>query len=176
VSISVNVTPGGGSGLSSGAKVSVVTGQGLGATGPQGVQGETGPRGFTGAGETGATGPQGDTGPAGPQGETGPQGESGAAGNDGSTGATGPQGEPGATGAGATGATGPVGATGPAGSIPSVASVPFRYIWDGTAYVAANGGVPVAGQPREFYDTGGNDPNLEGFTLVALKDEWVELS
>lgn len=116
MSISVNVTPGGGSGLSSGAKVSVVTGQGLGATGPQGVQGETGPRGFTGAGETGATGPQGDTGPAGPQGETGPQGESGAAGNDGSTGATGPQGEPGATGAGATGATGPVGATGPAGS------------------------------------------------------------
>ena len=61
-------------------------------------------------------------------------------------------------------------------TIPSVASVPFRYIWDGTAYVAANGGVPVAGQPREFYDTGGNDPNLEGFTLVALKDEWVELS
>ena len=42
MSISVNVTPGGGSGLSSGAKVSVVTGQGLGATGPQGVQGETG--------------------------------------------------------------------------------------------------------------------------------------
>ena len=29
MSISVNVTPGGGSGLSSGAKVSVVTGQGL---------------------------------------------------------------------------------------------------------------------------------------------------
>ena len=37
MSISVNVTPGGGSGLSSGAKVSVVTGQGLGATGPNGM-------------------------------------------------------------------------------------------------------------------------------------------
>lgn len=52
----------------------------LGATGPQGPQGDPGPQGETGApgpqGETGATGPQGETGATGPQ---GPQGDPGTA-------------------------------------------------------------------------------------------------
>ena len=52
----------------------------LGATGPQGPQGDPGPRGETGAtgpqGEAGATGPRGETGSPGPQ---GPQGDPGTA-------------------------------------------------------------------------------------------------
>ena len=76
-----------------------VSGEGGGATGPQGPAGPTGPQGPTGA--TGATGPQGATGAQGPTGATGAQGPQG------DTGPQGPQGPAGATGAtGATGAAG----------------------------------------------------------------------
>lgn len=59
--------------------------------------------------------------------------------------------------------------------VAAVPSTAFRYIWNGTTYVAANGGAPVAGQPREFYEAGsGHDPTSYGFTLTALLDEWIE--
>ena len=55
-------------------------------------------------GATGPQGPNGDTGATGPQGEPGASGSTGSQGSVGDTGATGPQGEPGPIGA--TGATG----------------------------------------------------------------------
>jgi hypothetical protein len=78
-------------------KVSTSTGY-LGATGPQGIQGNTGATGEQGIqgvqGNTGATGPQGIQGV---QGNTGATGEQGIQGVQGNTGATGPQGATGST-------------------------------------------------------------------------------
>jgi hypothetical protein len=105
----------------------------IGATGPQGIQGETGlagPKGdqgdkgevgLTGAkGEVGLTGDQGMIGLKGTDGETGPQGIQGTEGLAGPKGDQGDKGEIGLTGAkgeiGLTGDQGPIGLTGTDGA------------------------------------------------------------
>lgn len=74
-----------------------------------------------------------------------------------------------ATGDFATAAQGTLAGTAvqPAG----VAAALFSYIWGGSAYGVANSGTVPAGAPRRF--VGPNDPDTEGFTLVA-GDEWVD--
>jgi hypothetical protein len=131
----------------------------IGATGPQGSQGNTGSQGFTGpqgnTGSQGLTGPQGNTGfqgLTGPQGNTGFQGLTGPQGNTGSQGLTGPQGFQGETGSqgfqGVTGTQGFQGETGPQG---------FQGITGPQGFTGFQGLEGPTGQAGDRYKTTSSD-------------------
>jgi len=98
-----------------------------GPPGPPGADGATGPPGPPGSdGATGPPGSDGATGPPGADGATGPPGADGATGPPGADGATGPPGPPGADGA--TGPPGPAFIIFSGGSLVNLVSNSDRYI------------------------------------------------
>lgn len=149
-----------------------------GATGPQGGTGDIGATGATGAaggiGATGATGAQGSIGATGATGVQGPTGDIGATGatgptgpqgNIGATGATGPQGAVGATGAdGANGANGATGATGPTGGIGATGATGVADISDGKIAV----GDTASGYVESSYEFPKNSTGASTDYVLAL--------
>ena len=130
----------------------------MGATGPQGPQGDQGPQGFQG--DQGPQGPQGDQGPQGFQGDQGPQGTQGFQGDQGPTGSQGPQGDQGPTGS--QGPQGPQGASAPSGKfgIPNSSGTYSFYSNLASAMSAA-----TSGQTIEMF----TDVTESGTTSITLK-------